>query len=316
MTAFLVTGGAGFIGSHLSDALLRAGHRVRVLDDLSTGRRHNLASQVEFIEGDVADPAAVRDAVRGISGVFHLAAIASVARSNEDWLGTHRANQAGTVCVLDAARAEGRIPVVYASSAAIYGDQGDGPIREDAAPSPQTAYGADKLGSELHARVAASVHRVPTAGFRFFNVYGPRQDPSSPYSGVISIFAARIAARQGITIHGDGGQVRDFVFVADVVAHLIAGMRGLAEGAPRAEVFNVCTGCSTSILDLAATLAEVAGTTVPIRHGEARLGDIRTSLGDPSRAIAGLGVRALTPLRDGLSTLCGPALTQPLPRAA
>ncbi len=311
MENFLVTGGAGFIGSHLVDALLAAGHTVRVLDDLSTGRRENLDPRAELVQGDVADAALVRKVVQGVSGIFHLAAIASVARSSEDWLGTHRANQTGTIAVLDAARALGRIPVVYASSAAIYGDQGEGPIAETARPGPLTAYGADKLGSELHAAVAAGVHGVPTTGFRFFNVYGPRQDPSSPYSGVISIFAARIGAGQGITIHGDGGQVRDFVYVADVVKHLLAGLATMRRAAPAARVFNVCTGQATSVSGLARTLFTVIGHDVPVAHGPARAGDIRSSVGNPAAAMAALGVSTEVPLADGLRATC--ASLQPLP---
>jgi UDP-glucose 4-epimerase len=299
LSLFLVTGGAGFIGSHLTDALLEAGHRVRVVDDLSTGHRANLDPRCELVVGDVADAALMRRAMQDASGCFHLAAIASVARSNEDWCGTHRTNLSGTVAVLDAARAAGRVPVVYASSAAIYGDQGEDAITEALRPAPRTAYGADKLGSELHAAVAFGVHGVPTLGCRFFNVYGPRQDPASPYSGVISIFAARIASGQGITVHGDGGQTRDFVYVADVVAHLLAGMR-LLQAAPQASVVNVCTGQATSVLLLARTLGAAAGRTARIAHGPARAGDIRTSLGDPRMATALLGVAARTRLEEGL----------------
>jgi len=303
--SFLVTGGAGFIGSHLVDALIAAGHQVRVMDDLSTGRRANLPPGVELIEGDVADAALVAGAAGGVAGIFHLAAIASVARSNEDWLGTHRANQTGTIAVLEAARRAGRVPVVYASSAAIYGDQGEGAIAETARPAPRTAYGADKLGSELHAAVGAGVHGVPSIGLRFFNVYGPRQDPSSPYSGVISILAARLAAGQAITIHGDGLQVRDFVYVADVVAHLDAAMSLLRRGAaPAARVFNVCTGQATSILDLARLMGEVTGREVPLCHAAARTGDIRSSVGDPAAARAALGLCATVPLREGLLSTC------------
>jgi UDP-glucose 4-epimerase len=299
LSLFLVTGGAGFIGSHLCDALLAAGHRVRVVDDLSTGHRANLDPRCELIVGDVADAALMRRAMQDASGCFHLAAIASVARSNEDWCGTHRTNLSGTVAVLDAARAAGRVPVVYASSAAIYGDQGEDAITEALRPAPRTAYGADKLGSELHAAVAFGVHGVATLGCRFFNVYGPRQDPASPYSGVISIFAARIAAGQGVTVHGDGGQTRDFVYVADVVAHLLAGME-LLQDAPQAAVVNVCTGRATSVLQLARTLGAASGRAARIAHGPARAGDIRTSLGDPRAATALLGVVARTTLEDGL----------------
>lgn len=320
MALYLVTGGAGFIGSHLADALLAAGHAVRVLDDLSTGALANLDARVAFRRGDVADPVVVDAAMAGVAGCFHLAAIASVARGNEDWLGTHRVNQTGTVTVLDAARrtmgptgghgaggqmAGGPVPVVYASSAAVYGNLGDVVAHEGLPPDPLTAYGADKLGSELHARVGLRVHGVPSVGLRFFNVYGPRQDPRSPYSGVISIFAGLIGAGRGVTVHGDGGQTRDFVFVADVVAHLLAAMRVAtlkqAEGRAAADVFNVCTGRATSVLHLAEALARAGGNTAAlVSHGPARAGDIRQSLGDPSRAIAGLGVRADVGLDDGL----------------
>ncbi len=297
MARYLVTGGAGFIGSHLVDALLANGHQVRVLDDFSTGKAANLAPRAEVRRGDVADPARVRAAMAGVEGCFHLAAIASVARGNEDWHGTHRVNVGGTVAVLDAARAEGRLPVVYASSAAIYGDTGEAVAHEGLRPAPRTAYGADKLGSEQHAAVGALVHGVPSVGLRFFNVYGPRQDPSSPYSGVISIFARRAAERLGVSVFGDGRQTRDFVFVADVVAHLAAAMRH-AEARGGAAVFNVCTGRATSILDLASVLG-----VTQIDHGPARAGDIRHSLGDPRQATETLGVAATVTLAEGLARL-------------
>jgi UDP-glucose 4-epimerase len=300
MALYVVTGGAGFIGSHLTDRLLERGHRVRAVDDLSTGHRHNLDKRAELVVGDVADAALMRSAMQGADGCFHLAAIASVARANEDWTGTNRCNLGGTVAVLDAARAAGRIPVVYASSAAVYGDQQAEVMQEALAPRPLSAYGADKLGSELHARVAFLVHGVPTLGFRFFNVYGPRQDPRSPYSGVISIFAERIAAGQTIRVDGDGGQTRDFIYVADIVRHLLAGMERL-HATPEARVLNACTGRATSILALAATLGGIAGRRPQIVHAPARAGDIRASLGDPAAARAVLGVAAETPLADGLA---------------
>jgi UDP-glucose 4-epimerase len=190
--------------------------------------------------------------------------------------------------------------VVYASSAAVYGNLGDATAHEDLRPAPLTAYGADKLGSELHAAVARQVHGVPSVGLRFFNVFGPRQDPHSPYSGVISIFAALVAADRTVTVHGDGEQLRDFVYVADVVAHLRASMRHLARQ-PDCAVLNVCTGRATSVLALAAALGRLHGRTPRIAHGPVRPGDIRRSLGDPSRAIATLGVHADTTLEDGLA---------------
>jgi UDP-glucose 4-epimerase len=300
LALYVITGGAGFIGSHLADSLLADGHQVRILDDFSTGRLANIDPRCEVLRGDVTDKPAVAAALAGAAGCFHLAAIASVVRGNEDWLTTHRANQSGTVTVLEAARDAGRIPVVYASSAAIYGNPGVAVTAETVPAAPLTAYGADKYGSELHARVAFLVHLVPTCGLRFFNVYGPRQDPKSPYSGVISIFAGRIAAGQPINVHGDGQQSRDFVYVADVVAHLRAAM-GAISRQPDALVFNVCTGVPTTVLELAATLAAVSGGTPDIHHGPARIGDIRQSLGDPGAAVQHLGVRAGVTLADGLA---------------
>ena len=224
MALYLVTGGCGFIGSHLVEDLLNRGHRVRILDDLSTGKRSNLPAgapsrQCELITGDVIDRELVERCFEGVDHCFHLAAVASVQRSNEDWSGTHRINLTGAINIFDAARRQ-RVPVVYASSAAVYGDNADTPLQESAQLRPLTAYGADKLGCELHARVASLVHSVPTTGLRFFNVYGPRQCASSPYSGVISIFADRLTRAEPLVVFGDGEQTRDFIFVKDVVAFL------------------------------------------------------------------------------------------------
>ena len=296
MTTWLVTGGAGFIGSHLCEALLARGDAVRVLDDLSTGKRTNLPAGATLIEADVADPAAVREAMNGVAGCFHLAAIASVERGVKDWLGTHRANLTGTITVFDAARST-RVPVVYASSAAVYGDVATVPIAETAVCRPLSAYGADKLGCELHARVATHVHGIPTVGLRFFNVYGPRQDPRSPYSGVISIFAERIRRGAAIEIFGDGGQTRDFVYVGDVVAALLASMQLKPADAP---VFNVCTGTATSVLDLACLIAELAGWPLDARHAPRRAGEIRHSTGSPELSRTALGLTEFVALREGL----------------
>lgn len=297
MSTYLVTGGAGFIGSHLADALLAAGHKVRVLDNLSTGRRENLDPRCDLLVGDATDAETVQDAMQGMDGCYHLAAIASVMRANEDWVGTHRANQTATIQVFDAARRNGRVPVVYASSAAIYGDQGDGAIREDAAPHPMTAYGADKLGSELHAAVGFGVHGVPSCGMRFFNVYGPRQDPSSPYSGVISIFCSRLRAGASVTLHGDGKQTRDFIYVGDVVRALMLAMERMHHGA---SVYNVCTGQPTTIRQLARSIASLLGIAPLLGEGAARPSDIRHSVGDPGKAWLELAFRAETPLIVGL----------------
>ena len=306
MAHYLVTGGCGFIGSHLADRLIADGHRVTILDDLSTGRLENKPQGARLVTGDVADPDAVRDAIEGVDGVFHLAAVASVQRSRELWAETHRTNLSGTVTVFEAARAArdgAPVPVVYASSAAVYGDNTASPLREDAATCPLSAYGADKLGCELHARVAWEIHGVPTVGFRFFNVYGPRQDPHSPYSGVISIFARRVARGEWVDIHGDGKQVRDFVFVGDVV-HVLA--RAMEMGPKGSEVFNLCTGRPTSLLMLLDVLQELCGSRVQRHHQPARAGDIRVSIGDPARLRSSFGDGARIGLLQGLSaTLTG-----------
>jgi UDP-glucose 4-epimerase len=267
------------------------------LDDLSTGSEGNLVPGAELIRGDVADAALVRRAMQGVDGCFHLAAIASVERGVQDWLGTHRANLTGTIAVLDAARG-GRLPVVYASSAAVYGDQASLPITEMAPRRPLSAYGADKLGCEQHALVAGVVHGVPTLGLRFFNVFGPRQDPRSPYSGVISIFCDRLSRGEPVSVFGDGEQTRDFVFVTDVVAALLGGMRAAATDAP---VFNVCTGRPTSVLLLARTIAAACGGEAVVNHKPPRSGEIRHSLGDPTHGRAVLGLGEPVGLPEGLA---------------
>jgi UDP-glucose 4-epimerase len=303
MALYLVTGGAGFIGSHLVEALLARGDRVRVLDDLSTGKRENLGPAAELIVGDIADAACVAGAMRGVDGCFHLAAVASVELGNRDWLGTHRTNLTGAITIFDAARRarpDRTVPVVYASSAAVYGDTPDLPLAETAATQPLSAYGADKLGCELHARVAAQVHGVRTAGCRFFNVYGPRQDPASPYSGVISIFFNRIGKGQGITIFGDGGQTRDFIYVADVVQALLKAM---GQESPGSRVFNVCTGKTTTLLELAAAIGRVFGQTPAIAFADARAGDIRESLGNPAMTRDVLGFSANLSIEAGLGLM-------------
>ena len=201
--------------------------------------------------------------------------------------------------------------MVYASSAAIYGDNPNVPLQESAATRPLSAYGADKLGSELHGAVAWHVHGVPTCGLRFFNVYGPRQDPTSPYSGVISIFCDRMRAGRGIVIYGDGSQSRDFIFVGDIVRFLTAGMSRLEAGGPAAAalsgtVLNACTGRETSVLELARMIADLIGCEARLVHGPARPGDIGRSVGSPARATSVLGVTARTSLRAGLeATLSG-----------
>jgi UDP-glucose 4-epimerase len=298
MSTYLVTGGCGFIGSHLCKALLSRGDAVRVLDDLSTGSLGNLPAAAAFIQGDVADPPLVRQALAGVTGCFHLAAVASVELSNRDWLRTHRTNLTGAITVFDAAIAEGSAPVVYASSAAVYGPSPDLPLRESSEKQPLSAYGADKYGCELHARAAGKVHRLHSVGLRFFNVYGPGQDPKSPYSGVISIFCERIRRGQPIEVFGDGRQTRDFIFVDDVVTALLRAMDARLSGEP---VFNICTGHATSLLELARTIASLCGQHLAIRFRPEREGDIAHSYGDPTAAMQVLGLGRSTELSIGLA---------------
>ena len=237
----------------------------------------------------------------GCDGVFHLAGIASVAYCNEHWREGHLTNQTGTVTVFEAAARTGRVPVVYTSSAAVYGDAGPGAVDEARVPRPQAPYGVDKLGSELHGRIAMAVHGLPTVGLRPFNIYGPRQDPSSAYSGVISIFNNRLAQGLPVTVFGDGLQTRDFVFVADVVRFLLAAMARAPQAA--GEVFNICTGRKTTLLALIDTLARLHDREPVVQHGDPRVGDIRESLGNPTRAREVLGVTAEVTLEEGLAEL-------------
>src|SRR5215469_1322539 len=301
MSRFLVTGGAGFIGSHLVEALLDDGHGVRVLDDLSTGFLRNLPRQAEFIEADVADAEAVDRAFEGVDGCFHLAAIASVPRSHCDWVRSHQVNLTGTINVFDQAKPSRRkreVPVVYASTAAIYGNCGSVPVDEECPAAPLSAYGADKYACELHARIAGRVHGIPTVGLRFFNLYGPRQSLSSPYSGVITIFADRLARGEPIEIFGDGQQVRDFTYVGDAVSALC---RALAVTSIEAPVFNVCTGKGTTVQTLAETMATLYRTELVAVHRPARCDEVRVSIGDPALAVSRLGFIAETALVDGLA---------------
>jgi UDP-glucose 4-epimerase len=303
MRRYLVTGGCGFIGSHLVDRLVARGAAVRVLDDLSTGTTAFLPERVELLEGSCADRQLVREATRDIDGCFHLAAVASVPRCNQAWLDSHHVNLSATVTLFELASAGDRqFPVVYASSAAVYGDRQEVPLAEHLPIRPCSPYGADKAACELHARAGASVRGLAAVGLRFFNVYGPRQNPDSPYSGVISAFAGRIGRGEPLTVHGDGGQTRDFVFVGDVVQALVGAMRRLetAGGRAAAEVYNVCSGQATSIGTLAERLMALSSTPVPVAHGPPRAGDIRHSVGAPDALLCAIGLRPATPLDEGL----------------
>jgi UDP-glucose 4-epimerase len=303
MARYLVTGGAGFIGSHLVDSLLDDGHAVRVLDDLSSGNRGNIPAEAEFLKADVADPNLLEGAFDGVDGCFHLAAIASVERCNRDWLRTHQVNLTGTVNVFDAVRrlsGERSVPVVYASTAAVYGNSGGASVDEESCAAPLSAYGADKRACELHARAAGLTHRISTAGLRFFNIYGPRQDPRSPYSGVIAIFLDRLRRGEAIDIFGDGRQVRDFTYIADAVTAL---RRAMTAASPSAPLFNVCTGKGTTIRRLAETIADLCGTELVAHYRPARCADVPVSIGAPHLAAEKLGFRARANLLEGLGRM-------------
>lgn len=304
MALYLITGGCGFIGSHLAEELLAQGHRVRIIDNLSTGKISNLPAselpaQCDIVIGDVSQKSTLNQCFEDVDFCFHLAAIASVQLSNENWVGTHQVNLGGSINVFNAARAN-RVPVVYASSAAVYGDNAETPLKESAVLRPLTAYGADKLGSELHARVASFVHGVPTTGLRFFNVFGPRQDSSSPYSGVISIFADKVSKQEPLGIYGDGDQVRDFIYVKDVVQYLLAAMENVSV---TPAVYNVCTGRSSTVNQLARTIMSVSGKQVGMHYLPSRKGDIRVSVGAPHLSERHLQYRATESLASGLKKL-------------
>lgn len=296
---YLVTGGAGFIGSHLVDALLAEGHAVTVLDNLSSGKRENLNSKATFLEGDICRQADVEAAFKGVDGCFHLAAVASVTKSIENWADIHAINQSGAVRVFEQASRQ-KIPVVYASSAAVYGDCENLPLAETERTQPLSPYGLDKLACEWQAALGSRIKELNSIGLRFFNVYGPRQDPKSPYSGVISIFMEQCKRQRPMTIFGDGKQTRDFIYIADVVACLRASMRHMQKNKGGCEVLNICTGKSTTIKEMATILRDIAKSENDINFAEPRSGDIRHSRGDPARAVELLGVEAKTLLKDGL----------------
>lgn len=295
---YLVTGGAGFIGSHLTEQLLENGHEVTVLDNLSYGREENLPKECNFIQGDILDVGAVREAFKGVNGCFHLAAIASVQQSVKDWVNTHRVNLTGTINIFEEA-AKQNIPVVYASSAAVYGNISKSLLTEDLLPQPISGYAVDKYACELQAKAFGAIFALPSFGLRFFNVYGARQLPDSSYSGVISIFLSRIKNKQPLTIFGDGNQTRDFIFVKDVVNYIIAAMQNVSAHAP---VTNVCTGKGTTVNELAQKLFSILGK-VNIEYLSAKKGDALISVGSPIMAEQILKIKALVPLKKGLKEL-------------
>lgn len=300
MAKVLVTGGAGFIASHITTALVERGDEVRVLDNLCTGFKSNLAhvaGDVDFVEGDVADPDAVDSAMQGIELVFHQAALASVPLSLEKPLDVHRACVTGTVNVLDKAAKAGVRRVVYAASSSAYGDRPYAAKRESDLPQVLSPYAAAKLAGELYCEAFNNSFGLETVGLRYFNVFGPRQDPASPYSAVIPLFVTAILSGNPPTIYGDGHQSRDFIFVKNVVqGNLLAADTPAAAG----KVFNMAEGRQTSLLQLLETLSRLLGKTVQPNFEPARAGDVRESLADISLARNVLGYEPETDLETGL----------------
>jgi UDP-glucose 4-epimerase len=300
MRKVLVTGGAGFIGSNIVDALVRRGDQVRVLDNLCTGKLSNLAdvkNRIEFIEADLTDAAAVARAVEGVDCVFHEAALASVPRSVEHPLDTNAACVTGTLVLLDCARKAGVRRVVYAASSSAYGNQPAASKRESDLPMPISPYGAAKVAAEYYCQAFAAMGEVETVSLRYFNVFGPRQDPNSEYSAVIPKFITLLLRGQRPTIFGDGYQSRDFTFVGDVVAGNL-----LAADAPHASgrVFNVATGRQINLLDMLGLLNRLLKTKIEPIFAPPRAGDVRESLADITLARQNLQYEPQVQFEEGL----------------
>ena len=300
MTLYLVTGGAGFIGSHIVEELVHRGERVRVLDNFSTGRRKNIApflKHIDLIEGDLRDLPSVRQAVEGTDYVLHQAALPSVPRSVADPLASNAANVTGTLNLLVAARDVGVRRVVYASSSSVYGDNPLLPKQEDMLPQPKSPYAVSKLAGEHYCRAFTEVYGLETVSLRYFNVFGPRQDPASQYAAVIPLFIT--AMLQGVppTVHGDGHQSRDFTYVSNVAhANLLAAAAPDIAG----RVFNAACGQRYTLMDLIAILNDFLGVQIVPVHTDPRPGDVRHSLADITAAREALGYRAEVSFREGL----------------
>jgi UDP-glucose 4-epimerase len=296
----LVTGGAGFVGSNLVRALLAAGHSVRVIDNLATGRRANLdevAGSIEWMEGSVADIGDARRAVAGIEVILHQAAIPSVSRSLRDPVASNAANVAGTLTLLTAAQAAGVRRLVYAGSSSAYGNTPELPKVETMPPNPRSPYAVSKLAGELYCRVFASLFPIETVCLRYFNVFGPRQDPNSPYAAVIPKFICLLAAGDELPVEGDGTQSRDFTYVANVVQ---ANLKAMEAPGVSGETINVACGERFSLTELIGQLGGILGVTPRVRHLPPRPGDVPHSLADISKARALLGYAPDVTLPDGL----------------
>ena len=300
MASYLVTGGAGFIGSHLVEVLLHRGQKVRVLDNFSTGKRenlHGLMDQIELIEGDIRSYHIVREAVQGIDFVLHQGALPSVPRSINDPITTNEVNVGGTLNVLDASKDAGVKRVVYASSSSVYGPDPELPVREDMTPQPVSPYAVAKLTGEKYCHVFSRVYGLETVALRYFNIFGPRQDPNTQYSAFIPKFVVGIMNGQSLTIDGDGEQAKDFTYVSNVVEANLLALE--AEGVS-GEVFNVGCGQSTSVNEVVGHIRQISNSQGEISYGPSRTGDVPRSLADISRAREKLGYSPQVLLREGL----------------
>lgn len=298
MSTYLVTGGAGFIASHLVDKLIEEGNEVIVLDDCSDGNKHNLNSKSKFVQGSILDAKLLEDIFSKVDFCYHLAATASVQKSISNWRKVHTNNLTGSIAIFNEASKK-KVPVIYASSAAVYGAPTKTPISEDDSKNPTSPYGLDKLCVEHQAALFGGIHGLKSLGLRFFNVYGTRQDPSSPYSGVISIFVDKIKQNKPIKIYGDGKQERDFIYVDDVVKTLLKSRDFVST---TSDIYNVCTGEAITISDLAQIISKILGKEVEIEYLTAREGDIYKSIGNPSK-IKKLGCEKFIDIESGLSKL-------------
>jgi len=300
VTLYLVTGGAGFIGSHIVEELVRRGEQVRVLDNFSTGRRENIApflERIELIEGDLRDLPTVRRAVEGVDYVLHQGALPSVPRSIADPLTSNAANITGTLHLLVAARDAGVKRVVYASSSAVYGDSPTLPKREDMLPAPKSPYAVSKLSGEHYCQVFTQVYGLETVSLRYFNVFGPRQDPTSQYAAVIPIFITAMLRGEPPPVHGDGLQSRDFTYVTNnVQANLLAATTPGIAG----RVFNIACGRRYTLLELIAALNDILGTHIEPVHTPPRPGDVRHSLADITAAQEAMGYQVEVDFYEGL----------------
>ena len=300
MASFLITGGAGFVGSHLVEELLRRGEQVRVLDNFSTSKRENIGSfldNVELIEGDIRSYHTVRDAVDNVDIILHQGALPSVPRSVKDPLTTNEVNVSGTLNILDAARDAGVTRVVFASSSSVYGANQEIPKREEMLPMPISPYAVSKLTGEKYCEVFSQIYGLETVVLRYFNVFGPRQDPQSSYAAFIPRFIVGIAEGKELTINGDGRQSRDFTFVSNVVD---ANLRAAQAEDVGGQVFNVACGSSLTVNEVVDVIRETLGTQGNVKHGPPAPGDVPHSLADISRAREHLGYEPLVPAAEGL----------------